>query len=200
MSTVLKIGPEDHDRPMTLEELQSGDYEEGFHYEIIDGRLYVSPKANFPQFDLERWLFLTLTSYSLKHPEVINYTAFGARVFVPDRPGITVPEPDFSAYRDFPRHLPSEEVRWEEVSPILVAEVLSADDPDKDLVRNVHLYFQVPSIKEYWILDNRVHPGQPTLQVRRRRGKRWVILDFAYGETYTTRLLPGFELIIDPRS
>ena len=61
MSTVLKIGPEDHGRPMTLEEFQSGDYQEGFHYEIIAGRLYVSPKANYPQNRLEGWLYDELT-------------------------------------------------------------------------------------------------------------------------------------------
>jgi Uma2 family endonuclease len=36
---------------------------------------------------------------------------------------------------------------------VLVGEVVWEDDPDKDLVRNVELYLQVPSIREYWVLD-----------------------------------------------
>jgi hypothetical protein len=32
MATVLKIGPVDHGRPMTLEEFHASDYEEGYQY------------------------------------------------------------------------------------------------------------------------------------------------------------------------
>jgi hypothetical protein len=38
------------------------------------------------------------------------------------------------------------------------------------------------------------------MRVHRRYGKRWKIIELAYGDTYTTRLLPGFALTIDPRS
>ena len=51
-----------------------------------------------------------------------------------------------------------------------------------------------------WILDGRYSADEPTLIVRRRRGKNWLKpRTIAYGETYTTPLLPGFELVIDPR-
>ena len=111
---------------------------------------------------------------------------------------MTIPEPDVAAYRDFPIHLPSEEVRWEEVSPILVAEVLSAEDPDKDLVRNVDLYFQVPSIKEYWILDNAPTRIALACACCAATASTRVRRNFDFGDTFTTRLLPGFELILDP--
>jgi hypothetical protein len=59
---------------------------------------------------------------------------------------------------------------------------------------------QVPSIREYWILDAREGPNDPTLIVYRRRGAVWLKpRTFAYGETYTTSLLPRFKLLIDPR-
>jgi Uma2 family endonuclease len=199
MSTVMKLGPGDHGRPMTLEEFYSGDYQEGYWYEIIDGKLYVSPLPNMPQGLLELWLYKKLDRYSDDHLEVINLVYNKTRVEVHGRPGATIPEPDIAAYHDFPLNEPLGEVQWEEVSPILVAEILSADDPDKDLVRNVELYFEVPSIKEYWIFDNRANPDQPAMTMRRRHGKRWVVRHYGFGETYTTRLLPGFELIIDPR-
>jgi len=198
MSTVLQIGPEDHGRSMTLEEFQSGDYQEGFHYEIIDGKIYVSPLPNFSQGFLEKWLYKKLDRYSDDHLEVINFVYNKTRVMVPGRPGATIPEPDVAAYRDYPQDLPIAEVNWDDFSPILVAEILSADDPNKDLVRNVELYLQVPSIKEYWIFDNRANPDQPTMLWRRRHGKRWIKRQLDFGETFTTRLLPGFELLIDP--
>ena len=84
------------------------------------------------------------------------------------------------------------------MSPVLVIEIASEDDPAKDFVRNVRLYRQVPSIREYWILDNREDADRPTMQVHRRVGRRWRVLNLAFGETYTTRLLPGFKLLLDP--
>jgi Uma2 family endonuclease len=104
-----------------------------------------------------------------------------------------------SLYHDFPLDTPLRTLRWEDVSPILVVEVLDEDHPDKDLDRNVRLYRQVPSIQEYWVIDPRPDPEQPTLIVYRRSGSRWRRSRFAPGSTYTTKLLPGFELVVDPR-
>src|SRR5262249_38277617 len=148
-------------------------WEEGYQYELIDGKLYVCPLPNPPQGLVEKWINTKVDRYAEHHREIINFVYNKARVFVPDRPGVTNPEPDLAAYRDFPLHLPWEEIRWEEVSPLLVAEVLSPDDPDKDLVRNVDLYLQVPTIREYWILDSRESVSRMTMLVYRRRGQRW---------------------------
>jgi Uma2 family endonuclease len=199
MPTVLKIGPADHGRRMSFDEYMAGDYQEGYQYEIIDGRLYVSPLAAAPMGLVERWIYLKLQYYSERYPEILNFVYSKCRVFVPGRRGITAPEPDVAAYRDFPLNLPFRKIRWQDVSPVLVVEVLSLDDPDKDLVRNVELYLQVRTIREYWLFDPRPDPEQPSLRVFRRHGKNWRVADFAFGETYTTKLLPAFKLIINPR-
>jgi Uma2 family endonuclease len=57
----------------------------------------------------------------------------------------------------------------------------------------------VPSIKEYWLFDTRQSADRPTLHVYRRSRSRWQMKEVAYGETYTTKLLPGFKLVVDPR-
>ncbi len=200
MATVLKIGPADQGRPMTLDEFMGGDYQEGYQYELIDGKLYVSPLPNPPQGLVEKWIYRQLDDYSRRQPEVINFVYNKAGVFVPGRPGVTFPEPDVSAYRDFPLHLPWEEIRWQAVYPVLVVEVLFLDDPKKDLVRNVELYLHVSTIKEYWIVDTRQSVSQPTMLVYRRRGQHWQrVIAVHFGETYTTKLLPGFQLLLDPR-
>jgi Uma2 family endonuclease len=185
---------------MTLEEFHSADGLEGYRYELIDGRLYVAPAPNLPENVVEEWIGTRLTLYSLKHPEVFNYVSAKARVFVPGRRGVTNPEPDRACYQDFPLHLPRRKLSWRKVSPKLVVEVISADDPDKDLVRNVELYLQVRSIEEYWVLDAREDPDRPSMRVHRRRGDEWEVIDLNYGDTYMTPLLPGFKLKIDPRS
>jgi Uma2 family endonuclease len=200
MKTLMRIGPTDHGRPITDEELHCAEFVGGYKYELIDGRLYVTYAPDLPGDWVEKWLFLKVVFYALKHPEVINYLSDKARIFIPGRKNATIPEPDLAAYSDFPPNMPIDDVRWEDISPFLVAEVLSKTNPEKDLVRNVQLFLQVPSVREYWILDPRDNPERPTLIVYRRRGKRWQsTIEIPYGEVYTTRLLPGFEFLIDPR-
>jgi Uma2 family endonuclease len=199
MTILLKIGPADHGKPMAYDDFVQADWEAGYQYELIDGRLYVSPQPNAPQGRVERWIYRKLDRYSDEFPDVLNYVHAKARVFVPDRPGVTNPEHDVAAYRDYPLDQDLDADDWRDVSPILVIEILG-DDPHKDLVRNLELYLQVPTIREYWVIDTRLSASRPTLYVYRRRGQRWQqVIEVPYGETYTTRLLPGFELVVDPR-
>src|SRR5262245_63197984 len=103
MATVAPLGPLDHGRPMLHDEFMAGDYEEGFHYELIDGKLYVTPSPNVPENCVETWLLGKVTAYSQSHLDVINYVTNKARVFVPGRKRTTCPEPDLTAYQGFPR-------------------------------------------------------------------------------------------------
>ena len=159
----------------------------------------MSPLPNLPHDDLVDWLADKLRQYARDHADVIGRVKSPARVFVPDRPEATAPEPDVAAYRHYPHDLPFSRRRWQDVSPILVAEVVSEDNADKDLVRNVQLYREVPTVREYWILDPRESPDRPTLTVYRKRGGRWQRpIVVKAGATYTTKLLPEFALVLDP--
>jgi Uma2 family endonuclease len=185
---------------MSYDEFLAGDYEEGVRYELIDGRLYVSPEPSFPQDWVLVWLYRKLDRYAEANPKVLRYVSQRSRVFVPRRHAVTAPEPNLAAYKKFPSNRPPREIRWQDISPVLVVEVLSKDDPDKDFVRNVELYREVPSIKEYWILDSTEDPELPSMTVYRRRAPAWRPIEFSAGQRYTTRLLPGFELVLDTRS
>jgi len=199
MTTQIYLTPKDQGRALSLAEFESADAQEGYRYELIDGKLEVSPLPNLPHDFLKEWLGNALRDYTRQRPDIINHTQSPARVFVPERPGVTAPEPDLAAYRDFPLDADVGRINWQDFSPVLVAEVTSPDDPNKDLVRNAELYRQVPSIREYWVVDPRPNPNEPSLHVFRRRGRAWQRRHCAYGDTYTTRLLPGFRLVIDPR-
>jgi Uma2 family endonuclease len=199
--TILELGPADHDRPLSLDEYLGARGREGYRYELIDGRVVVSPAPSFAHEYLVMWLVKVLERYAERHPEVINFVSARSRVFVPGRPGATTPEPDLVAFRDVPHDVPISAVSWDDLTPVLVAEFVSPDNPDKDLVRNVTLYELTPTVREYWIIDPRPHPDRPSLRVYRRRGARWQRpIDVAFGDTYTTRLLPGFALTVDPRA
>lgn len=195
----LTLGPVDHGRRISLAAFAAAEYAPGFTYEIIDGRVYVSPQPNPPEMLLERWLRRALEHYSDEHPEVVNLIAVKGRVYLPEATRPTVPEPDLAAYADFPLDAPFADLRWQNVSPVLVCEVLVGGSIEKDLGRNPALYLAVPSIKEYWVLNGSQSAEQPTLMQHRRRGKGWVVAAFPYGSTFATKLLPGFELVIDPR-
>jgi Uma2 family endonuclease len=202
MKTQLYLTPADHGRELTLEEFLSARSQEGFWYEIIHGRLEVSPIPNLPHEVLRKWLERLLDRYAEVRPDIVNKVQAPARAFLPNPPeDVTAPEPDVACYQGFPVDRPLEELDWQDVSPVLVAEILSEDTADKDLVRNRRLYAQVPSIREYWILDPRPSAGQPTLLVYRRRGRRFVrVRTVQPGGEYTTPLLPDFRLVLTPHA
>ncbi|MCZ2342309.1 MAG: Uma2 family endonuclease [Bacteroidales bacterium] len=197
--TPTTLGPADHGKPISDKAFSQADFVDGYKYEIINGRLYVSLEPNLPEHRLESWLRRALERYSENHPEVINFVANKGRVFIPTTTKMTIPEPDIAAYAGFPDDTEIDALNWEDISPVLVCEILVGGTIEKDLGRNVSLYLSVPSIKEYWVLVGSVSPREPTLIQHRRRGKKWVVTTFPYGSTFTTRLLPGFSLELDPR-
>jgi Uma2 family endonuclease len=191
------FGPQDQGRPVSYERFLAGPFTPGYRYELIGGKLEVMTVPNQRHDWAEGWLFRHLLAYVALRPGVMNHVTNKARVFVPDAAATTCPEPDIAGYRDFPLER-QPEVEWEEVSPILVAEVLSPSDPDKALVRNRDLYWQVPTVREYWVLDLLADPARPRLRVHRRWGGRWRTRVVEFGQTYSTRLLPYLSLVIDP--
>jgi Uma2 family endonuclease len=195
----------DHGRRLSLDEFESAEYKGGFRYEIIYGRLYVSPFPNPLHEELAGRLEDLLKMYAKRHPGVINKVFGPGCVFVPDiEEGVTAPQPDVVAYRDFPEGLSEEEeedLTWRDFFPVVVVEVISPDAADKDLDRNVELYLRVPSIREYWIVDPRESYRLPSLLVYRRRGQQWQKpIHVVSGDIYTTKLLPGFKLRLNRRA
>ena len=198
--TRVHLGPADHGRRVSAGELESAEYVSGFKYELIAGRLYVSPQPNAPEGLLETWVRRALERYSDTHPEVVNYVAVKGRVFLPRTRARSEPEPDLAVYADFPLDRPFRQLDWRDVSPVLVVEVLVDGDIAKDLERNPPLYLAVPSIAEYWVVNGAEDPDEPSLIQHRRRGKKWAVATHPFGSTFATPLLPGFALVIDPRA
>jgi len=197
IATQLKLSALDHGRELTLHEFEEALYSPGFHYEIIEGRLYVSPEANMPEQYLETWLHGKLIDYKALNPSTIGWIATKGRVFVAKGEDATVPEPDLAIFAPFPRG-PIRDLRWQDHVPFIVAEVLVDGDIAKDLQRNPELYRRLKPIREYWVLNGSVSPDEPTLIVHTRSGHRWSVTHYPFGSTSTTKLLPGFELVIDP--
>jgi len=193
----LQLCSADHGRILTHDEWENAEYQPGFKYELIEGRLYVSPQPNQPENFLEEWIGLALRLYAIQNPEIVNYVTSKSRVYVDDLEE-TVPEPDLSVYKDYSTEAVEDGRNWSTCNPVLVVEVLVDGDEAKDLTRNPEIYLAVPSIKEYWVVDGRINWRQPNIICHRRYGKRWVIRTHTAGSLFTSRLLPGFELLIKP--
>ncbi len=196
-ATLQRLGPADHGRELTYDEFLAAGYKKGYRYELIDGRLYVSPAANYPHDWVRDHIDEVLRLYKAARPSVVQRISAHCRVFVPGRRKTTCPEPDFAVYQTCP---PGRDVNWEDISPLIVVEIVSPDDRYKDYVRNVDLYQRVPSIREYWVFDRCRDSNGPTLTVYHRATGRqkWKTADFGPEDVYSTELLPGLKLPICP--
>jgi len=197
IATRIRLDSRDHGRRLSLSEFDDAEYSPGFHYEIIDGRLYVAPAPDLPENILESWLRNKVESYRHQRPDAVAYVAVRGRVFVSTKARSTVPEPDLALYPSF-LATDYNTVKWQDMSPMIVIEILVGGDMAKDLSRNPKLYHRLKSIREYWVLNASQDANRPTLVVHRRRGKSWAVEIHPFNSTYTTDVLPGFELVIDP--
>ncbi len=192
LTTTVRFGPKSHGRLVTGEELEHAEYRPGYDYEVIFGRLYVSPAPN-PEHDVvEKHILFQLYGYQQSNPDVVGYVTDRARVFVVSEEKTTAPEPDLAVYADGP------DDDWREAQPFIVGAVLRGDSVDKDLFRNVSLYWQVPSIQEYWVIDIRQDSRRPTLSAYRRARGDWDVREYPPDAIYETPLLPGLKLRISP--
>ena len=192
MLTSVRFGPKDHGCVVSDDELQVAEFRSGYDYEVIFGRLYVSPAPDFEHDWIEKHVFGQVFLYSREHPEVVAYVTDRARVFVPGPHKTTAPEPDLAIYAKLPAS------DWRDAAPLIVGEVLRGEEVDKDLFRNVDLYLRVPSIQEYWVFDIRHDPKRPTLLVHRREHDHWNVLELGPDALYETPFLPGLKLAISP--
>src|SRR5262245_16831510 len=121
MRTKLYLTSADHGRPLTWDEFEHADYQGGFGYELIHGRLYVTPAPNFSHEVLRDWVADALRAYARLRPDVIRRVHGPARVFLPEiAEEVTAPEPDVACYATLPEGVPLLRVRWQDISPILV--------------------------------------------------------------------------------
>jgi Uma2 family endonuclease len=198
MQSRLLLSAADEGRELSYEEFQAADYSPAFRYELIEGRLAVSPSPEFAHQELVAWLASVLILDSRRRGRPFRVSQ-NSQLIVPHQGGLvtTALGPDISC---FPKPTPPRsETTWRDVSPFLVVEIISPESAAKDLTRNRGLYLRCPSIREYWIVDTRQGFGEPSLIVYRRRGSRWAAARHVpFAGTYETELLPEFVLTMSP--
>lgn len=199
MKTMTELTPRHHGRRMSDDEFAAAEAREGYRFELIDGKVFMCPAPGTLHAVIVAWFVRHLENYWALRPDVIQQVTSPGRIFVPGRKLTTCPEPDVAVFSMFPPVEFGLRADWREAVPLIVVEVISPDSYDKDAVRNYKLYKQVPSIREYWLMDPGDPEDGPLLQVFRKRGRQWAVpIECRAGDVYTTPVLPEFRLTVDP--
>ena len=185
-TTLLKIGPADRGRRLSLAEFAEAELTDGWLYELARGVIEVTevPGPNHGRIvDRLARLFIL---YDVAHPGRIQYRAGGGECRL-RLPGMASDRhPDQAVYLD--PQPPGPQV-WTQWCPHLVVEVLSPGGEDRDLIDKREEYLRA-GVREYWVLD----PAARSLLVLRRAGDVWEETRVAPGATYRTHFLPGLEV------
>lgn len=182
-----RFGPRSAGITMTAEDFDAippGSCARGYRYELINGVFVVSPAVSIEEGDPNDELGHMLRQHQETHPEGSAIDA-------------TVPERDVSAMgqrRRCDRAIWVGLGRLPDVKtdvPAIVVEFVSADR--RDILRDYEQKrdeYLAAGVKEYWIID-RFRRIMTVYRPGRLGPKHQIVAESA---TYTTKLLPGFDL------
>jgi len=186
LKTVIRVGPEDHGKRMSLADFDHAEVQEGYLYELGRGVIVVSDVPGLRHFGQLNNLRRQLNVYDVKHPDRIYAVAGGAECklllwnFESER------HPDLSIYLKPPPHRRDVWSLW---VPDIVIEIVSKSSVQRDYDEKREEYFSF-GVREYWIVD----ADEQRVLVLRRWGRRWREIEVRPPDVYETRLLPGFKL------
>jgi len=177
------FGPSSAGTLMTLREFDRARFVDGYRYELIHGVLVVTPAPLIferdPNEELGRWL----RNYQKNHPQgaVLDFTVHEHMI----RTKKSRRRADRVIWAGLGR-LPRENE-----TPTIIGEFVSAGKRNRhrDYVEKRDEYMAI-GVKQYWIIDR----FQRTLTVFYLHQGQIKKRIFREDQTYTTNLLPGFEL------
>ncbi len=177
------LGPDSAGARLTPREFDRAEFVEGFRYELIDGVLVVSPiplpNERDPNDELGYWLRF----YRDSHPQgsTLNGTLHEHTVKIGDN------------------RRRADRVIWaglsrephEDDTPTIIVEFVSRGRRNRrrDYEEKRDEYLGL-GVREYWVIDR----FERTMTVFVKQGKTFRKRVIQEKETYTTKLLPGFDL------
>jgi hypothetical protein len=185
--TLIKIGPTDHGRPISLAEFEHAKVQEGYLYELSRGIITVSDVPNRPHMLQLAGAKRQLYAYELSHPgrKLLIATGAECKLLVPAFESER--HPDLSLYLTEPPPI-NNATLWRHWFPELVIEIVSPSSRRRDYEEKPEEYMRLGA-KEYWIIDG----GEKVMIVMRRVRNRWVESTIEPPTIYRPRLLPGLE-------
>jgi Uma2 family endonuclease len=170
---------------MTPEEFDAiEDYDEAYHYELIHGVVIVNPIPLSAEVGPTEVLGYLLWDYRSRHSQgsALNLTLHQRYLRTKDSRRIA----DRVIWAALGRN-----VNWDQEQPTAAVEFVSARSRDRhrDSVEKRQECMEA-GLVEYWIIDR----FQRIMTVCRRRGKKIDEIVIRENESYTTPMLPSFEL------
>jgi Uma2 family endonuclease len=189
--TLIRIGPADHGRPMSLAEFECADVQAGYHYELSRGIITVSDVPSRLHLLLIMAIRDLLHVYKALNPGRIRIIAAGTacKLLVPAFESER--HPDISIYLTEPPPI-DDATLWRHWFPEIVIEVVSRSSRKRDYEEKPEEYLQLGA-KEYWIVDGQ----KKVMVVMKRVRNRWVETTITPPDIYRTRLLPGLEFSVE---
>jgi Uma2 family endonuclease len=179
----LQLGPKNNGMLLNAEEFDAADFERGPRYELIHGVLIVSPAPSRGERDPNGELEYLLRSYQEHHPQ-------GGAL------DLTLWEENIRTEEERRR---ADRVIWaglgrlptDDDPPTIAVEFVSSGrrNRERDYEEKRREYMKL-GVREYWIIDR----FERKLTVYTRSGRKQTKRVIPGDATYTTPLLPGFEL------
>jgi Uma2 family endonuclease len=185
--TLIKIGPADHGRRMSLDEFEHAKVQEGYLYELSRGIITASDVPNRPHLLLVGATRDQLQDYKSLYRGRIHFIASGneCKLLIPAL--ASERHPDLAVFLSVPPPIENASL-WRHWFPEIVIEVVSPSSRKRDYQEKPDEYLRLGA-KEYWIVD----PRKRVMVVMRRVRNRWVESALQPPALYETRLLPGLE-------
>lgn len=164
-----------------------GKQAELFHWELLNGRIYMSPPAGGPHGTVQGNLSRIISSHV--HEQRAG-RVFGSSTGY-HLPSNDVVEPDVafvaqSRVAAMPQMKPG---KYLQVVPDLAVEILSLSDPQRDLEEKREIYRR-NGVREYWIAD----PLAKTLLILRLESERYVESAVTLSGGFESAVLPGLRI------
>jgi Uma2 family endonuclease len=186
---VAPLGPRDAGVPLSLDEFEAADFEEGHRYELIHGVLVVTPAPLEEERDANEELGHWLRNYRESHPQ--------GRML-----DLTLPEQNL---RTIGQNRRVDRVIWAGLGrrprtrgpaarrdvPTIVVEFPSSRPADmRRDYEEKRIEYRDVGVQEYWIIDR----FRRAMIVYLWRGEKWSKRTIGEKDVYRTPILPGFEL------
>jgi Uma2 family endonuclease len=188
---VAPLGPRDAGVPLTLDEFEAADFEEGHRYELIHGVLIATPYPLEEERDANEELGHWLRNYRESHPQgrVLDLT-------LPEQNLRTIGQnrrPDRVIWAGLGRRPRTRGPAARRDVPTIVVEFPSSRPADmRRDYEEKKIEYRDLGVQEYWIIDR----FRRALIVYLWRGDKWTKRTFGEKDTYRTPLLPGFEFAL----
>ncbi len=174
---------------MTVDEYLVADLPEGHRYELVEGVVLVSPTPGINHDVIIARLHRVFVAYAERQPDAVAHVSQRAGVAIVSRQ--TVREPDFAIYA--PGQIEAGKGKtWKDVEPILVVEVVSPGQAERDYEEKRRDYWDA-GVREYWIADGK----RGGITMLSRGAADWDQSFFGAEQTFRSARFPDLEIDLD---